>query len=92
MHQIVVTILCRFAPLSPMRNWPASGTGEPPSLWEALLFVQDLLYESTVFPHRRKHNQRDSAKKNIYYSVEYAFDDCERSGQTLGPRPLTRMP
>ena len=56
MHQIVVTILCRLRPPFLFKgNWPFSGTGKPPPfLWEVLLLLQDLLYESTVFPHRGK--------------------------------------
>ena len=42
-----------FAPLCPELNLPFSSTRKLPFLWEVLLFLQDLLYESTVFLHRK---------------------------------------
>ena len=39
-------------PFFPKGNWPSSGTRKPPCLWDALLSPQDLVYESTAFPHQ----------------------------------------
>ena len=52
MHQIMVTILRRLHLLFPKRSSPFRYRKTPHFLWEVLLFVQDLLYESTVFPHQ----------------------------------------
>ena len=60
MHQITVTVLCRLhPPLFRKGNWPFSGTGKPPfSVEKVLLFLLDLLYESTVSPHQETGGKR----------------------------------
>ena len=51
MHQIVVIILCRLPPPFSLRGiGPFPVPENPPFLWEILLFLQDVLYESTVSP------------------------------------------
>ena len=57
LHQIVVTILVSPSPPFSLRGiGPFPVLENPPVpptfLWEVLLFLQDLLYESTVFPHQ----------------------------------------
>ena len=37
---------------------PENAPFPPPFLWEVLLFLQDLLYESTAFPHRELGGKR----------------------------------
>ena len=50
LHQIVVTVLCRLRPPSPLEKLALFQYWKTP--FPVLLFPQDLLYESTVFPHR----------------------------------------
>ena len=54
MHEIVVTILCRLHPPFPQAELELFRYRKIPLffLWEVLLFLQDLLYESSVFPHK----------------------------------------
>ena len=53
MHSIMVTILRRLRPPFPQRGIGAFPVPEnPPFLWEILLFLEDLLYESTLFLHQ----------------------------------------
>ena len=53
MHQIVVTVSCRLCPLFPEGELAVVPVPENALfLWEVILFLQNLLYESTVFPHR----------------------------------------
>ena len=53
-HQIVVTILCRLRPPFPQGELALFRYRKTPLLflWDVLLFLQDLLYESTVSPTR----------------------------------------
>ena len=58
LHQIAVTILCR--------------TGKPPLPPQVLLFLQDLLYESTVFPTGKLGAAKSDAK--WWPSIRCMFD------------------
>ena len=58
MQQIVVTILCRLRPPFSLRGLgPFPAPDNALFLWEVLLFLQDLLYESTVFRDLGGHEQ-----------------------------------
>ena len=51
---LVVTVLCHLRPPLPEQGFAVDPVPEiPRSLWEGLLFIQNLGHESTVFPTRK---------------------------------------
>ena len=67
MHQIVVTTLCRLSPPSPYGELAIFWYWKTPFPWEeVLLFLQDLLYESTVFPHQEREGQRWASNQFMF--------------------------
>ena len=80
MHQIVVSILCGFRPPFPQGESALFRCRKTSRfLRKVLLFLQDLLYKSTVFPHQEIGSKYD-AKVKPSQSQKWAL--CELLPQT----------